>query len=119
MLQEIIALAVIAFFLLRLGWQAYRRRIPAAQFIFWLCFWLAGGVLVLYLRTIDALALRFGFSSSGIEILLYIAVVAIFYYVFRLRLKIASLERDLTAVIRAQALATARRQPAETTESSS
>ncbi len=109
MLQETIALVVIAFFILRVGWQAHRRQLPAAQFVFWLCFWIAGAILVLYLRALDSLAARLGFSSSGIEILLYVAVVAIFYYVFRLRLKIASLEKDLTAVIRTQALASARR----------
>lgn len=111
MLQEIIALAVIAFFVGRLAWQARRGQIPGAQFIFWLGFWLAGAVVVFYLRALDALASRLGFSSSGIEILLYVAVVAIFSYVFRLRLKIAALERDLTTVIRNQALASARRHP--------
>ncbi len=109
MLQEFIALFVILIFMLRLSWQFHKGQLPRAQFIFWLLFWVVGGVLVLYLRSIDALAARLGFSSSGIEILLYLAVAVIFYYIFRLRLKIASLEKDLTVVIRSLALNSARR----------
>lgn len=109
MLQETIALIVIIAFLMRLFVQYRHKKIPLAQFIFWLCFWLSGGVLVLYLRSLDRLAARLGFSSSGIEILLYIAVVALFYYIFKLRLRLESLENDLTSVIRSQALGSVRR----------
>jgi hypothetical protein len=49
MFQEYLALGIIFFFLIRLGLQLYRNQIPRGQFVFWLCFWLIGGILVIYL----------------------------------------------------------------------
>ncbi len=100
MLQELLALAVIFFFLFRLGLQLKRGQIPKGQFIFWLCFWLVGGILVIYLKEIDTFVARLGFSSSGIEILLYIAIIIIFYFIFRLRLKVERMENDITTLTR-------------------
>jgi len=100
MFQEFIALAVIVFFLLRLGWQFYKDQIPKSQFIFWLSFWL----LLIYIRQIDQLAARLGFSSSGIQLLLYVAVAVIFYVIFRLRLKLAQMEKDITELTRLAAI---------------
>ncbi|MCX6792978.1 MAG: DUF2304 domain-containing protein [Candidatus Falkowbacteria bacterium] len=106
MFQELLALAVVLFFLVRLGWQFYKDQIPKNQFIFWLVFWFVTGLLVLFIKTIDQLAARFGFSSSGIQLLLYVAVAIIFYFIFRLRLKVASLEKDITKITQAVALNT-------------
>ena len=100
MFQEYLALGVIFFFLFRLGLQLKRNHIPRGQFIFWLGFWLVGGVLVIYLKEIDLFVAQLGFSSSGIEILLYLAVVIIFYFIFRLRLKVERMENDLTILTR-------------------
>lgn len=100
MLQEILALIVIFFFLARLGWQLWHEQIPRGQFFFWLTFWLIAGVLIIFIRQIDALAARLGFSSSGIELLLYIAVAVIFYYLFRLRLKLERMDQHITQLAR-------------------
>ena len=104
MFQELLALLIIFLFLARLGWQLHQKQIPRGQFIFWLIFWLIGGVLIIYIKSIDIFVARLGFSSSGIQILFYIAVAIIFYFIFRLRLKIERMESDLTTVIRLLAL---------------
>ena len=111
MFQEIIALIVIFFFLSRLGWQLWHNQIPRGQFFFWLCFWLVSGVLVIFLRQVDALAARLGFSSSGIELLLYIAVIMIFYFIFRIRLKLEQIEKHITQLTREQAWQNAKGHP--------
>jgi hypothetical protein len=100
MFQEYLALGIIFFFLFRLGLQLRRNQIPRGQFVFWLCFWLIGGILVIYLKEIDLFVAQLGFSGSGIEILLYIAVIIIFYFIFRLRLKVEKMENDLTILTR-------------------
>jgi len=107
MIQEILALAVVLFFILRLGWQFYKDQIPKSQFIFWLVFWFGTGILIIFIKSIDQLADRFGFSSSGIQLLLYVAITIIFYFIFRLRLKVARLEKDITKITQAVALNTA------------
>lgn len=108
MIQEAIALIVIFFFLARLGWQLYHGKISKNQFLFWLGFWFVAGLLIVFIRQVDALSARLGFSSTGIEILLYCAVVVIFYFIFRLRLKLEKIERDITTLSRSIALSSAR-----------
>lgn len=104
MIQELLALALVLFIVIRLGWQFYKDEIPKNQFIFWLIFWFGTGILIIFVRSLDKLADRFGFSASGIQLLLYMAVTIIFYFIFRLRLKVSKLEKDITKLTQAVAL---------------
>jgi hypothetical protein len=104
MQQQILALFIIAFFLARLFWQKQKKQIPANEFIFWLIFWLLAAGAVITLKWIDKLVAQLGFSGSGIEVLLYLGVAILFYFIFRLRLRLEKIERDITKIIRAIAL---------------
>lgn len=104
MLQQIIALIIIAFFLARLFWQKQKKQIGAGEFIFWLVFWLLAAGAIITLKWIDRFAASLGFSASGIDILIYIAVVILFYFIFRLRLRLEKMERDITKIVREIAL---------------
>lgn len=100
MLQQIIALLVIVFFLSRLFWQKRKNQIALTEFIFWLVFWLLAMLAIIFIKTIDQLVAAVGFSSSGINILFYIGILILFYLVFRLRLRLEKMERDITKIIR-------------------
>ena len=104
MFQQIIALIVIAFFLGRLFWQKQKKYISANEFVFWLVFWLAAALIVAALKWIDKIVVALGFSSSGIEIMLYFGVAVLFYFIFRLRLRLEKIERDITKIVREMAL---------------
>jgi len=98
--QQIIGLIVIAYFLIRLYSQKKKKQINANEFYFWLVFWLIAGSAVLLLKQIDLLVRNLGFTASGIDVLLYLAVVMLFYSVFRLRIRMARMEQDITKVVR-------------------
>jgi len=100
MLQQIIALIIIAFFLARLFWQKQKKQINANEFIFWLIFWLLAAGAIIVLKWIDRLVANLGFSGSGIDILIYIAIVILFYFIFRLRLKLEKIEKNITKIVR-------------------
>ncbi|MDD5291132.1 MAG: DUF2304 domain-containing protein [Patescibacteria group bacterium] len=100
MLQQIIALIIIAFFLARLFWQKQKKQIGANEFIFWLIFWLLAASAIIVLKWIDRLVASLGFSASGIDILIYIAVAVLFYFIFRLRLRLEKMEKDITKIVR-------------------
>jgi hypothetical protein len=100
MLQQIIALIIIAFFLSRLIWQKKREKINGQEFVFWLIFWFFAGLAIVFLKKIDQLVAGLGFSGSGIEVLLYVAVAVLFYLIFRVRMKLEKIERDVTKIIR-------------------
>jgi len=100
MFQQIIALIIIAFFLARLFWQKQKKQINANEFIFWLVFWLLAAIAIISLKWIDKLVANLGFSGSGIDILFYIAVIILFYLIFRLRLHLVKIEKNITKIVR-------------------
>lgn len=104
MTQQLIALAIILFFITRLFGQRRRQRLAPGEFWFWLAFWILAAILVIGLKWLDRLVAKIGFSGSGIEVLLYLAVTVLFYFIFRLRLRLAKAERDITEMVRQVAL---------------
>ncbi len=99
MLQKILALLLIGFFLIKLLWQQRQRRISWLEFSFWLLFWLFSALAVLSLSQIDSLVAKLGFSGSGIDVLLYVGVAVCFYFIFRMRIKLEKYERQLTKLV--------------------
>ena len=41
-----------------------------------------------------------GFSGSGIDILLYIGIVVLIYFIFKLRIRLEKIEREITKIVR-------------------
>ncbi|HZJ40980.1 MAG TPA: DUF2304 domain-containing protein [Candidatus Saccharimonadales bacterium] len=103
MLQQLIALALIAVFIWRLSEQKRKKKIGQNEFIFWLSFWLLGVVAIVLIKQIDRLVGSLGFSS-GINFLLYLAIIILFYMVFKLRLTLAKMDSNLTSIVRKIAL---------------
>lgn len=104
MMQQLLAVLVIGIIIFRLIWQRKNTQISNQEFKFWMIFWLFAGLAVVGLKAIDQLVADFGFSSTGIQVLLELAVVVLFYFIFRLRLRIARLERDITQIIESLAI---------------
>lgn len=104
MLQQIIALIIIAFFISRLFWQKQKNYLGVNEFLFWLVFWLLTAGLIIFLKSIDRLVSSLGFTGSGIEVLLYLSVAMLFYLVFRLRLRFEKIEKDITTIVKNIAL---------------
>ena len=98
--QQIFALLIIALILARLFWQKQKKLISANEMLFWLIFWLLAALAIIFIKNLDRLVAKLGFSGSGIEVLLYLSVAIIFYLIFRLRLKLEKIERNLTEIIK-------------------
>ena len=104
MLQQTIALIIIVFFISRLFWQKKNKQINNNEFKFWLIFWSLAGLAIIFLKKIDTLVASLGFSGKGIDILFYIAVIILFYFVIRLMLRIEKIEKNITKIVRKAAL---------------
>lgn len=100
MIQQILAIAVILFFIARLFWQRKKEEISRAGFLFWLGFWSLAALAIIFIKQIDRLVAGLGFSALGIDVLFYVAVVLLFYAVFRLRLRQEKIERNITKITR-------------------
>jgi len=100
MLQQIIAIIIIVFFVFRLVAQKKKKIISNNEFSLWLAFWLVAAAAIIFIKQIDRLVAWLGFSGTGINFLIYIAVLALFYLVFRLQLNLAKMDRNITEIIR-------------------
>ncbi len=100
MFQQILALIIILFFISRIVWQKKKKQINNNEFIFWLTFWIIAGVAILSLKYIDKIVGFLGFSGTGIDILFYIAVVILVYLVFKIRIRQARIEKNITEIVR-------------------
>jgi hypothetical protein len=103
MLQSSIALIIIILFIFRLAWQNHRRQISRAEYGFWLVFWFVSAILIVFIKDIDRLVASLGFSASGIQILLYLAVAWLFSQLLGLRLKLELMEKNITKLAEAKA----------------
>lgn len=100
MLQQAIALIFIILFVWRLFNQKRKKQINNNEFIFWLIFWSLGALAIVFIKFIDQLLGTIGFSGSGINFLFYLAVMTLFYFIFKLRLKVSKLDKNLTDLVR-------------------
>ena len=76
---------------------------------FWILFWVVADLAALYPNSTTVIANHFGIGR-GADFILYIALAAIFYLLFKLHIKIEILGRDVTKVVRRDALETERKQ---------
>lgn len=104
MLQLILAIIIIGFFIAKLFSQKAKNQITKNEFIFWLLFWFVSLILVASLKWLDRLVAELGFSASGIQVLLYLAVAVFTYLIFRIRLRLSKMEKNITKIIEHLAL---------------
>lgn len=98
MWQQVLALIVIIFFLLRLFKQKKRQEITGQEFLLWLIFWIISAAAIIFIKKIDAVIRSLGFSGTAINFLVYLAVLALIYQVFHLRLTMAKMEKNLSVI---------------------
>jgi hypothetical protein len=97
----LVALAVLA--LSRVALRFRRGGMPLVHFGLWFLFWSAVIVVAVRPGTTSALASVLG-VGRGADVVIYLALVLLFYLVFRLFGRIEELERQITRVVRAAAL---------------
>lgn len=104
MFQQLLAIIIILFFIGRLFWQRRRSDVGGMEFYFWMIFWILALVSVAFIKKIDMFVAGLGFSASGIDVLFYLAVMLLFYFVLRIRIKLEGIERNLTVLVREDAI---------------
>lgn len=100
MIQQIIAILILLFFVFKLGLEWKKKSITINEFVFWIFFWVIAFLIIVFIKPIDKLVINLGFSSSGINLVFYIAVLLLFYLIFRMRLRMVKMEKDITELSR-------------------
>ncbi len=70
---------------------------------FWSAFWLLADVVVLMPDSTTVFANKLGIGR-GTDLITYIAIALIFFVLFRLHVKLHEIQRDVTTVVRKDAL---------------
>jgi hypothetical protein len=104
MWQQIIAVLIIIFIIYRQTILNKQKLISGTEHKLWMIFWLLGIIIIIFIKQIDKLVGMIGFSSSGINVLFYLSTILLFYYIFRLRLKIEKIEKNITEIVRSISL---------------
>ena len=71
--------------------------------LFWLLFWLIAIIFVWWPNSTVILANYIGIGR-GTDLILYVSLAVIFFILFRLHVKIESIGRDITKVVRKETL---------------
>lgn len=105
MLIQILTIIAVLYLLSRLGGQFKRKQVTGKEALFWALVWFGLGVVVLYPKLTDRLAVIMGLQTAkGIDLVVYIAVAVVFYLVFRLFVRLDRIERVITTIVRHLAL---------------
>ncbi len=71
--------------------------------IFWIVFWVCAAIVVLIPNSTLVIAHRLGIGR-GSDLIIYASVAIIFFLLFRFHIKMESLHRDMTKIVREIAL---------------
>jgi hypothetical protein len=100
---QLVLLAFAAYALIITVRRFRRGDLPVLHFALWVVFWLAAAYVVIRPEMASAVAALFG-VGRGADVVVYLALAAAFYLIFRLFAKVEDLDRQLTKITRAEAL---------------
>ena len=75
------------------------KKLPLKTALFWFFVWFAVLLIVFFTPVIDALSRPIG-VGRGIDLVVYVSILVLFYLVFQINMKIDKLEKDITKLVR-------------------
>ena len=104
--MEIIQIVIIIFALFALSRVFLRfkdNKLTRNEFIFWIVIWVAVIIVSIIPSITGVLSQKLGIGR-GIDLLIYLSIIVLFYLMFRLYVKLESVEKEITALVRRVAL---------------
>ena len=102
-LLQVLVVAFALFALSRAFLRFKDKKISGKEFAFWLVLWVAAFVVIILPVTSFFFANILGIQR-GADFVVYISIILLFYLLFRLYVKIDSVEREITALVRESAI---------------
>lgn len=100
MIIQYIATGIIVIVLIQFLIKVLKDRTQLFKLLFWGIFWAIALVFIwLPTNTIDKVGQLFG-VGRGIDVLVYLSIIFLFYYIFRQSEKINKLEKEITLLVR-------------------
>ncbi len=103
LLVQIVIVAFALFAALSAGRRYFKKELRAGPLLAWLLLWFAIVVAVIAPQTTELLARILG-VGRGADVVIYLSIVALFYLMFRVLIRLEKMDRAITAAVRAVAL---------------
>lgn len=103
MLIQIILIIAIILIVFRLIYKLKIKEINLSQFFSWLVIWLIAISIIWYPQITTYLAAKVGIGR-GVDLVIYVSIIVIFYLMFRLLLKVEQIEKQITKIVRYESL---------------
>lgn len=103
MLIQILIILFSLFAISRLIRKFRERGVAGKEFYLWLVFWIMVIGATVWFKETDVVAEFLG-VEKGADLAVYISVIALFYIIFKLIVKIDKMDRDITKLVRGLAL---------------
>jgi small membrane protein len=100
---QLLLLAFVLAALARVIHSYSQRRMPMADFLFWILVWMGTASVIIFPDATSFLAHLLGIGR-GADLIIYTSLLVSFYLIFRLYLVLVRLEQAITEVVRAIAL---------------
>lgn len=98
MIIKIILLSFIAFAVFRLLRRYYERNITLRWLVMWFLFWFVSALVVAVPEVTSQFAEIVG-VGRGADLAVYFAVLALYYLLFRVMVKIERVEKDISKIV--------------------
>lgn len=77
--------------------------LTSRDLIFWVGFWFVVGIIILLPEATSFMADLVG-VGRGVDLIVYLSIVLIFYIIFQMTIKVEKIERNITKVVRTVAM---------------
>ena len=98
-LIQIIGIIISIFAISRVLLQVRRNTMTIESALFWIFIWLAVILAVVFPSTLSHLANLTG-VGRGVDVIIYLSIIALFYMVYRSYVKMENMEREITKLVR-------------------
>lgn len=103
MLIQILLIIFILFAVAKVGLRYKDKAISLQEFILWTVFWLLVALVVVF-PEITSYAANLVGVGRGVDLVVYISILILFYLVFRLLVRLDSIEKNITKIVRQKAI---------------
>lgn len=109
MIIQIVATGIILIIFVQLALKVIKDKASIVKILFWLIFW-GGALVIIWLPTdlLDRFGNLFG-VGRGIDVLVYFAIIILFYTILKLNSRMDKLEKNITKLVREIAKTNARK----------
>ena len=102
-LIQVLIMVFALFAITRTILQFRRGTLRLTWLLFWVLFWMGAGVVAALPQTADAVAQIVG-VGRGADVVIYASLLGLFYFIFRLYVKIEQVEGEITRLVRKLAM---------------